>query len=100
MKRKYVIKNRFRFTLFIILTIIILSTAFNFIMGLNTAQSMSKADEYQTVTISSGDTLWNIAQTHMPSMDTRKAVFMLSKLNEISAGNLTVGTSIKVPIYH
>lgn len=100
MKKKYVIKNRFRFTIFIILTVILLSTAFNFISGLNIAQSMSEVENYKTVTITSGDTLWNIAETYMSSIDTRKAVFILSKLNNISAGNLSVGSSIQVPIYH
>ena len=53
------------------------------------------------VEVKSGDTLWNIAQDYMPDdMDTRKAVFQLCSLNDISADQLYAGMTIQVPIYH
>ena len=100
MTKRYRISNRFRFTVFVVLTIILLTTAINFALGLNTAASLTIQD-YMDVEIKSGDTLWNIAQTYMPDdMDTRKAVYQLCSLNDISADPLYAGMTIQVPIYH
>ena len=52
------------------------------------------------VEIKSGDTLWNIAETYMPdNMDTRKAVYQICSLNDISADELYAGMTIQVPVY-
>ena len=100
MTKRYRISNRFRFTVFVVLTIILLTTAINFALGLNTAASLTVQD-YMDVEIKSGDTLWNIAQAYMPDdMDTRKAVYQLCSLNDISADQLYAGMTIQVPIYH
>ena len=100
MTKRYRISNRFRFTVFVVLTIILLTTAINFALGLNTAASLTIQD-YMDVEIKSGDTLWSIAQTYMPgNMDSRKAVYKLCELNDISADQLYAGMTIQVPIYH
>ena len=100
MNKTYRIANRFRFTLFVVLAIIIVTTAFNFTLGFNTAVSLTKA-EYTDVQILSGDTLWSVAETYMPEeMDTREAVYELCKINDISAAELYAGMTIQVPIYH
>ena len=100
MTKRYRISNRFRRTVLAVLTIIFLTTAINFALGLNTAASLTIQD-YMDVEIKSGDTLWNIAQTYMPDdMDTRKAVYQLCSLNDISADQLYAGMTIQVPIYH
>lgn len=100
MTKTYRVVNRFRFTVFVVLTIVILTTAVNFAFGFNTAASLTKTD-YMDVQIVSGDTLWSIAQNYMPSdMDTRKAVYELCQVNDISASELYAGMTIQVPIYH
>lgn len=100
MTKTYRVVNRFRFTVFVVLTIVILTTAVNFAFGFNTAVSLTKTD-YMDVQIVSGDTLWSIAQNYMPSdMDTRKAVYELRQVNDISASELYAGMTIQVPIYH
>ena len=100
MRKSYRISNRFRFTVFVVLTIILLTTVINFALGLNTAASLT-VQEYMDLEVNSGDTLWNIAQDDMPDdMDTRKAVFKLCSLNDISADQLYAGMTIQVPIYH
>ena len=100
MTKRYRISNRFRFTVFVVLTIILLTTAINFALGLNTAASLTIQD-YMDVEIKSGDTLWNIAQTYMPDdKDTRKAVYQLCSLNDISSDHLYSVITIQVPIYH
>ena len=99
MSKNYRIKSRFRFTVFVVLTIVLMTTAVNFALGLNTAAS-STVQEYMDVEIKSGDTLWNIAETYMPdNMDTREAVYQICSLNDISADELYAGMTIQVPVY-
>lgn len=100
MKKTYRIANRFRFTVFVVLTIIVITTAFNFTLGFNTADSLT-IQNYADIEVSYGDTLWSIAQTYMPAnMDTREAVYGLCKLNNIRADQLYAGMTIQVPIYN
>ena len=99
MSKNYRIKSRFRFTVFVVLTIVLMTTAVNFALGLNTA-ACSTVQEYMDVEIKSGDTLWNIAETYMPdNMDTREAVYQICSLNDISADELYAGMTIQVPVY-
>lgn len=101
MTKRYRVANRFRFTLFVVLSLVLITTVFNFASGFNTAVSLSETDQYVEVPVRSGDTLWEIATEHMPAnIDTREAVYRLCKINGLSADDLTVGTVIKVPIYH
>jgi len=100
MTKTYRITNRFRFTAFVVLTIILLTTVINFALGLNTAASLT-IQEYMYLDVMPGDTLWSIAQTYMvDDMDVRQAVYELCELNNISASNLYAGMTIQVPIYH
>ena len=100
MIKRYKITNRFRFTIFVALTIILVTTLVNFALGLNTAASLTM-QEYMEIDISSGDTLWSIAQNYMPDdMDIRDAVGHLCDLNNITAEELYAGMTIQVPIYH
>ncbi len=100
MSRSYKVVNKFRFTVFVVLTIVILTTAINFALGFNTAASLTRTD-YMDVQIVSGDTLWSIAENYMPQdMDTREAVYKLCKVNDISASELYAGMTIQIPIYN
>ncbi|MBQ6900532.1 MAG: LysM peptidoglycan-binding domain-containing protein [Firmicutes bacterium] len=100
MTKTYRITNRFRFTAFVVLTIILLTTVINFALGLNTAASLT-IQEYMYLDVMPGDTLWSIAQTYMADdLDVRQAVYELCELNNISASNLYAGMTIQVPIYH
>lgn len=100
MTKTYRVVNKLRFTVFVVLTILILTTAINFALGLNTAVSLT-VPEYMDITVASGDTLWSIAETYMPTdVDIRESVYELCKLNDISASELYAGMTIQVPIYH
>jgi len=100
MTKTYRITSRFRFTAFVVLTIILLTTVINFALGLNTAASLT-IQEYMYLDVMPGDTLWSIAQTYMADdLDVRQAVYELCELNNISASNLYAGMTIQVPIYH
>lgn len=59
-----------------------------------------QAKEYDTVTVTveSGDTLWDIAEQHAPnSMDIRDYIYLLYELNEGLTPNIQPGTGIIVP---
>lgn len=100
MTKTYRVANKLRFTIFVVLTILILTTAINFALGLNTAVSLT-VPEYMDIAVAAGDTLWSIAETYMPSdVDIRESVYELCKINDISASELYAGMTIQVPIYH
>ena len=95
---RYRINSRIRFTLFVVLTIILLTISANFALGLDIADS-STMTEYMEVEVSSGDTLWSIADNYMTDYsDTRKAVYELCQINDIDASELYAGMTIMVPI--
>ena len=65
--KSYRITNRFRFTVFVVLIIIMITTLLNFALGFNTADSLTKVD-YRTVQVSSGDTLWSQNSFAVPTV--------------------------------
>lgn len=98
MTRRYRVANRFRFTVFVVLMIILLTTVANFALGFGTADSLTKV-EYMDLEVVSGDTLWNIAQTYMSDVpDVRQAVHQLCQINDITADQLCAGMTIQVPV--
>lgn len=98
MTKTYRISSRIRFTLFVAFVIVLITTFVNFALGLSVANSAT-ITEYAQVEISSGDTLWSIAEEYMPANDDiRKSVHQLCKINDISAADLQTGMIIKVPI--
>lgn len=98
MTKTYRIKNRFRFTFFVVAAFILITISANLILGLDTANSQT-ITEYDEVKISYGDTLWSIAEKYMSdSNDIRKSVYQLCQLNDISADELYAGMTIIVPI--
>lgn len=100
MTKTYRVANKLRFTVFVVLTILVLTTAINFALGLNTVAGMT-ITEYAELEVAYGDTLWSIAETYMPTdTDIRESVYELCKLNDISASELYAGMTIRVPIYH
>lgn len=99
MNKKYRIKSKVRFTIFLALVIIIAFTVATTILGLNTASS-SSMNVYDQVEIHTGDTLWEIACEYCPDdMDVRAYVYDICDINNTSADQLEAGQKILVPIY-
>ena len=97
MTKKYRITSKTRFALFVAIIIILITTVVNFALELNTVDS-STIQEYTEVKVSSGDTLWSIADTYMSyNSDIRKAVYQLCQINDMSADQLYAGMTILVP---
>ena len=98
MTKRYRVVNKFRFTFFVVLMILAITTFANFALGLNSADILTRLT-YMDYEITDGDTLWTIAETYMTdASDIREAVYELCQLNEISAGELYVGMTIQIPV--
>lgn len=98
MYKKYRIVNPVRFTIFLVVLILVTATVLTSIMGYNKAQSMSPT-QYMDLEVQPGDTLWNIAETYMTDVpDVREAVYQLCILNDIKAQDLVAGMTIQVPV--
>ena len=92
----YRISSRFRFIAFVTMSIILFTLMFNLIFAISTAQSETIYDPIY-ISVESGDTLWSIAETYMPDTDTREAVYMISELNDLNSGNISVGMTLEIP---
>lgn len=98
MTKRYKVVNKVRFTIFVVLMILAITTFANLALGLNTADSLTRLT-YMDYEITDGDTLWTIAETYMTDIsDIREAVYELCQLNDISASELYVGMTIQIPI--
>ena len=98
MTKRYRIVNKFRFVLFVVLSILLFTMLMNVVLELNTAESMTKV-EYMDLEISAGDTLWSIAETYMAdTADIRQAVYQICEINQISADQLYAGMTIQIPL--
>ena len=99
MSKKYRVKSKFRFTLFLTVSILCVIIAGSTLLGLNNANA-SSMNQYYAVKVSVGDTLWDIAEEYGPEyQDVRKTVDEICQLNEMEASDLTVGEHILVPVY-
>ena len=99
MKKRYRVTSKFRFTVFLVIMFLCISTGLSTVLGFNTVNSASM-DQYHVVNVKSGDTLWNIACEYGPDdMDVRQVVYDICDANEIAADELTAGTKIIVPVY-
>lgn len=97
-RKKYRIKSKFRFTVFIALTIVMTVFAAGNILGVNDAASLSEEAVYKTVQIQSGDTLWNLASEYGPSgADRRQLIYEICQLNDIQADSIQPGQTIQIP---
>ena len=99
MKKRYRIKSKFRLTLFITIAILMFISITGTAIGANNAESLTKP-VYSEITVQSGDTLWNLAETFGPvNKDTREVVYEICKINDISADSIYPGQTILIPEY-
>ena len=100
MKKTYRIANRFRFTVFVVLTIIVITTAFNFTLGFNTADSLT-IQNYADIEVSYGDTLWSIAGNYITDEYSSMDAYIneVKYINSMGDTVITAGSSIIIPYY-
>jgi len=93
MKKKYVLKNRARFYIFIIALLITVFTVFSV-----TGAYGYKETELKVIRIKSGDTLWNIAEKYNKKGDIREYIYELKKINNLKSSAIIAGENLKVII--
>ena len=96
-RKHYRVKSPIRFIAFLVIVGGLTFGLFGLVTGLSTSYSQD-VPEYTTVHVSTGDTLWDIAEKCFDnSTDPRDAVYMICEINEISPETLQAGMDIKVP---
>lgn len=96
--KKYRIRSKFRFTVFIAVMVVSMAFLSGTVFGLNDASSLSEEPSYLSVKVQSGDTLWNIASEYGPKdIDRRKVIYEICRLNDIDAGSIQPGQSLLIP---
>lgn len=84
------------FRLLVLIGVII--AAVSFYSAPSAQASIEKADvSFQYVTVSSGQTLWAIAEKYAPNHDVREAVEAIVSLNNLTDGNVQPGQRIALP---
>jgi hypothetical protein len=61
------------------------------------AESAPASNDFEYVTVLSGDTLWTIAEIVAPASDPREVVAEIMALNGLSTAHLTPGQDIAIP---
>ena len=94
MNRRYVLKNRKRFYVFVIAMTAVLSCMF-------LAATVNGADTNSTftnITVEKGDTLWDLAKEYSDGGDIRDYIHKIQKLNHMPDGDIFAGEVIKMPV--
>lgn len=95
MSRRYVLKNKKRFyTFVVILTVLFSSVAF----AANVKGADTGTDEYVSVIVEKGDTLWDIAREYNQSGDLRKYIRRVERINNLTDGLIYEGDVLKLPV--
>jgi len=96
--KRYRVKNKFRFTVFMVTVLLLMSALFSYVTGMADVEG-EPVEKFETIQIYSGDTMWTIAENYKPEkMDIRDYVNMICRENDLKAGDLVEGQIIKVPV--
>lgn len=93
MNRRYVLKNRKRFYIFIMT----LAVIFSFI-ALAAAANGADFDEYETVVVKRGDTLWDLAERYCNGTDIRKYIDIVKSVNGLTESIIYEGDVLRMPV--
>ncbi len=94
-KKRTVIKNKRRFTAFVMFVIILTCC------GFSSVKNHVKGEDVATVSVyvTPGDTLWQIAKENNPeNKDIRRLVYEIKELNNLKTSNIIVGEEILIPV--
>lgn len=92
------VKSKPRFITFLVIVAFMVIGGITSMTG-SFESTATTVDEYTTYTVCSGDTLWDIAdQYRSEDTDARKAIFVISKINDIEAGDLQPGMELIIPV--
>jgi nucleoid-associated protein YgaU len=94
MNKRYVLKNRRRFYIFVIMVTIVISFS-ALAAAVNGADT---GDEYISVIVESGDTLWDLAREYKSSGDLRQYIREVEKINNLTDSLIYEGDILKMPV--
>jgi hypothetical protein len=98
MSKKYRIKSKMRFTLFLTIMLLIVFTAVGTAFGAYNAESLTKTS-YLEIEIQTGDNLWNLAKEFVPKNNyTREIIHRICMLNGITPECIYPGQTLLIPI--
>lgn len=92
MKKKYVLKNKKRFSTFVISILIFISV----MAFANSAYGYQKA-RFKEISVKPGDTLWSIASKYSDNSDIRKYIFDIKRINNMKSSNIYTGAVLLIP---
>ena len=97
-RKRYRIKNRVRFAAFVVISLLMICTIANTVLGFNDAVALTE-QQYIEITVAPGDSLWTIAETHMSDdIDPRKAVRIIMDANDMDSSQVYVGQTLSIPV--
>ena len=94
MNRRLVLKNRRRFYTFIMLITIMLSS----ILFAVTVNGADTNNEFTTVTVEKGDTLWDLAKEYGKGGDIRRYIYKIEKANNMTSSDIYEGDVLLLPL--
>lgn len=94
MNKKYVLKNRSRFYLFVIMVTMIISS----IALVANVQGADTTDEYVSVMVEQGDTIWDLADEYNNTRDLRQYIRKIEKINQLTDSLIYEGDILKMPV--
>ncbi len=95
---KYKIVSKTRFTISVMIFILLATAVISLLFGNNEVNSASYM-QYDTVVVKPGDTLWNIASSHNTNgTDIRELIYEISSINELSGEFIVPGQTLMIPI--
>ncbi|MGI6722121.1 MAG: cell division suppressor protein YneA [Anaerovoracaceae bacterium] len=97
-RKNFRIKSKFRFIIFVVISLLIVCVGISTMMGFYNA-SGGTPQQYVKVKVSSGETLWDIAQKYTDnSSDVRETVFAIKNANDMETSDLATGQTIRIPV--
>ncbi len=102
MFKRYYIKSKIRFTIFVTIMLLIIVMSISVIFNIGGVYAGGKGHEsvaYYAITVESGDTLWSIAQRYSDSnkTDIRRFIYEISNLNGLESSDISIGQQLLIP---
>ena len=93
-------KRKIRFGSFLILVITLIFCMSFGVTAFGDTESRAEASQCVSVTVQSGDTLWNLIQEYNPdySGNMNEAVYLVKIINDLGSSCLQSGQIIKIPV--